>query len=300
MGFKACTHFFRKSNKIFLTKEGIDKLSNTKLTGTKIAKFFNLKVCFPDEEDYVEESEESLISNTPYKIWTQIFNFPFVPKKDPKKSERYRSVEDLIKQYVSKQLGIDWTSYPLDKYDVFENSENLGGVPDAVERSEKGEIFSVLEIKTITDIKDSKTEDRFSKVPINYQLQLALYLYLNGLQEGYIAICYLFPDNWDNIDLISLKSNLSLYSSDWPIVERELESWIPEIGVCKYSYQILEAYCNNDDLDNELIVFKIKVDMEEYENLIFKIEDWFKKHKNVSPEMSERELKNFLSENKLN
>lgn len=119
-----------------------------------------------------------------------------MPKRNPKKQEKYRNVEEKIKGYLEREMSKKWINYPVNKYDIFEENEFFGGVPDGEEVDESGKVISILEIKTITDISNrKKIDNRFYYPPINYQLQLGLYLYLRGLDTGYLCICFLNPEN---------------------------------------------------------------------------------------------------------
>lgn len=105
-------------------------------------------------------------------------------------------MEEKIKEYLEREMSKKWTNYPINKHDVFDENEFFGGVPDGEEMDDAGNIVSVLEIKTITQISGHKRMDNhFYRPPINYQLNLGLYLYLRGLDTGYLCICFLNPEN---------------------------------------------------------------------------------------------------------
>ncbi|WP_216083100.1 hypothetical protein [Candidatus Mycoplasma haematohominis] len=301
MGFRPCIDFFRKNKKILLTQRGQKKLQNVKITGTKIPFFFKLNLTLPEEKE--EYTEMNIPINpqaeiTPYQIWSQVFNFPFVPKRNPKKQEKYRTIEEKIKNYLEKNLNKSWINYPLEKYDIFEGNDIFGGVPDGEERDNKGNPISILEIKTITDIKNQTKINKFSVPPLNYQLQLALYLYLKGIDTGYICICYMNPENWEDLDTLKLKTTLTKYTNQPKTFTGNITSWIDSIGECPYEYQLLEAYCNDFLNENEIILFKIKIDMEKYKAILEKLCKWFTENRTQSPTLMDKELKNILNNNK--
>lgn len=301
MGFKPCVDFFRKDKKILLTQKGQKKLQKVKITGTKIPFFFKLSLSLPNEKEKYIELDTPINSKTeitPYQIWSQVFNFPFVPKRNPKKQEKYRTIEEKIKSYIEKNLNKTWINYPLEKYDVFESNEILGGVPDGEERDKDGKTISILEIKTITDIRNQNRSNRFYIPPINYQLQLALYLYLKGIDTGYICICFMNTENWDDLDTIKLNSPLTKYFSKSQTFSGNLISWIESIGECAYEYELVEAYCNDFLNDNETIVFKVRINMEKYKIILEKLCKWFTENKHQSPTLLDKELRGILSKHK--
>lgn len=301
--FIACKDFFRKGNKILLTKEGIERHKRIKLTGTKIPKFFKLKLTVPDEEeDGLEEGEEEP-AKTPFWIWSTIINFPFSKRRSPKKEEKYEDIEGKIRDYISQQLDKNFISYVTKKYDVFDASEEgylsyLGGVPDGEEISFQGNTLSILEIKTMTDANSKKTEARFYDIPLSYLLQIALYLYLRQVDIGWVCITYLHHDNWNSIESLLLNTKITLFGGEQEKKKGIIESLIKEVGDCEFEYQILESYVNNFVEDNELILFKVRIDLEKYDILIRKLCSWYDKHKYESPDMTDEELSKFIAKNK--
>ncbi|OAL10767.1 hypothetical protein A6V39_01750 [Candidatus Mycoplasma haematobovis] len=301
--FIACKDFFRKGNKVLLTKEGIERHKRIKLTGTKIPKFFKLKLNAPDEEEEELEEGEEEPTKTPFWVWSSIINFPFSKRRSPRKEEKYEGIERKIRDYISTQLNKNFISYVTKKYDVFDASEEgylayLGGVPDGEEISPAGNTLSILEIKTMTDAGSKKMDSRFSDIPLSYLLQIALYLYLRKVDIGWICITYLHHDNWSSLESLLLNTKISLYSGEQETKSGIIESLIEEIGECEFEYQILEAYVNNFLEDNELILFKVRINLEKYDVLIRKLCSWYDKHKYESPDMTDEELNKFISKNK--
>ncbi|AEG73725.1 hypothetical protein MHF_1491 [Mycoplasma haemofelis Ohio2] len=300
--FIACKDYYRKGNRIFLTKAGIERHKRIKLTGTKVPKFFKLKLIMPDEEEEFEEDEE-IGEQTPFWIWSQIINFPCPRRRSPRREESYHDIESKIRKYLEKELNTTFISYTPRKYDVFDNLDSshlqlLGGVPDGEEISESGEILSVLEIKTITNIKGKGNEESLSEIPLSYLLQISLYMYLRNVEEGYICITHLGAENWSNIDTLLLNSSLVSIPHKEDPVSGILESPISDIGDCEFEYRVTKVYTNNDGRDNRLTLFKIQVNLEKYDILIRKLCDWYSEHQYVSPEMTDKELSKLIEFNK--
>lgn len=60
----------------------------------------------------------------------------------------------------------------------------------------------------------------------------------------------------------------------------------------------MESYCNDFLSDNETILFKIKINISKYEDLLLRIKKWFTDNKESSPAMVKEELTKLLSKHR--
>jgi len=144
------------------------------------------------------------------------------------------TIEPKIKDFVSKQYGVEYISYDPKAcyFDMFRSDPIFGGLPDGEPSSDgktcdysKG--YPMLEIKTSsidkfeykmtpTGMVMQKDANGLPKIklegakkaewfkngvltpPIEYQLQLSLYMYLRGINKGIIAVGFLQPIDYKN------------------------------------------------------------------------------------------------------
>ncbi len=168
---------------------------------------------------------------SPLKIWTIMTNI-YYEEMDETLSKTGNVIEPIIKNYVEQETGIKFKQHnPFQvKWDVFKENKIFGGIPDGEPVNENGEFlykddYPMLEIKT-TSIdslvykhengvlrmqKDSdniplvkKEKGKMSEwykdgnivIPLNYELQLSLYMYLRNISKGIFAVGFLEKEDY--------------------------------------------------------------------------------------------------------
>ncbi|AFN64967.1 hypothetical protein WEN_00820 [Mycoplasma wenyonii str. Massachusetts] len=211
--------FYFANNQIYLTKLGRQKSSRyrRKITGSRMAAVIG-------RNKY----------KSPFQCWCEILGF-VETEIEPFFAEAGVVIEKTLLKYAEKELNKRFVSYNSKEvgYDLFPDAEVFGGIPDGEEFA--GEtVKSILEIKTtpldkycytfednelrlvrdsfgkpiIKELKGNihkwfSLENRELKIPEEYQYQLALYLYLRGIEKGYFCIAflnknhYLKPESFD-------------------------------------------------------------------------------------------------------
>lgn len=209
--------FIIENNIIKLTDKYLknNKQKFKKITGSRLASILN-------KNKYV----------SPVKIWCMMTNLYF-EEMDPILSNVGQVIEPKIKQHVENITKINYLSYdPFKvKWDIFSDNDIFGGIPDG-EPSVNGKVdYSknepMLEIKTtsidsfvyktvdgvlklqldnknvplvkkVNGKKESWYENGVINIPIEYKLQLCLYLYLRNVTKGMFAIAFLEKEDYAN------------------------------------------------------------------------------------------------------
>ncbi|OAL10750.1 hypothetical protein A6V39_01665 [Candidatus Mycoplasma haematobovis] len=266
--------FFIKEKRVLLTRAGRERVRSSKITGTKIPFFFDLKY-------------------SPFMSWARINNF-YEISKDPKAWERYLiNIEFKIRGFVNDEINMDFKGYSPDRCNVFDH-EVFGGVPDGEEFDANGKVTSILEIKT-PHWKKPNTVDIYE-----FLLQLGLYLYLRNLDEGYLCVAFLgMGEVWKRKD-----EHLDLFLTDFTELEpffkvgrwdTLLPSQWKEFNNSPFGFDILESkkYTNSK---YEIHLMKVKIDMEKYGAIMKKFENWYWKHKHESPDLDVNQDTQFVKE----
>ncbi|AFO51699.1 putative YqaJ family viral recombinase [Candidatus Mycoplasma haematolamae str. Purdue] len=137
-------------------------------------------------------------------------------------------IEKSLLEYSKRELNKHFVSYDPKKigYDLFHDVEIFGGIPDG-EEVVGNSVQSILEIKTTpldkycytieeNELRLVKDQQGFPvvkeyrgnlnkwfgfsntklKIPEEYQYQLALYLYLRGIEKGYFCVAFLNKEHY--------------------------------------------------------------------------------------------------------
>ncbi|CBZ40406.1 probable YqaJ family viral recombinase [Mycoplasma suis KI3806] len=226
---------------------------------------------------------------TPFQIWCEILGF-VESDIEPYFANAGVIIEKSLLTYAKRELRKHFRTYnPQEvKYDIFPDNEIFGGIPDG-EEFEGDNIKSILEIKTtpldsylwtfknneFQLVKDSKGipiikeykgnihkwfafSESEIRIPEEYQYQLALYLYLRGIEKGYFCVGflnqshYLRPENYS------------------PIPKRELGKENPQV----------------------VVIQEMNIDLKEFEKVIKYAEEWYKKYvmRGISPPLTPKDL----------
>lgn len=209
--------FFIKDNCIHLSTDYFTKnlTKFKKITGSRLASILN-------KNKY----------NSPLKTWMIMTNL-YQDVMDETLSYVGNTIEPMLRNYVEKKFDITYKQYnPFQvKWDVFADNEIFGGIPDGEPVNKSGEFlynknYPMLEIKTtsidsfvyknvngvLTMQKDAnnvplvktpngKLESWFNEkkqlvIPIEYQLQLCLYMYLRQVNLGLFVIGFLEKEDY--------------------------------------------------------------------------------------------------------
>lgn len=172
--------------------------------------------------------------NSPLKTWMLMTNI-YQEAMDETLSYVGNTIEPKLKNYIENKFDITYKQYnPFQvKWDVFSDNEIFGGIPDGEPIGENGEFlynenYPMLEIKTtsidsfvyktvngvLTLQKDKnniplikkqngKIETWFDQnnkllIPLEYQLQLSLYMYLRKVNLGIFVIGFLEKEDYAN------------------------------------------------------------------------------------------------------
>lgn len=209
--------FFIKDNCIHLSTDYFAKNSNRfkKITGSRLAAILN-------KNQYT----------SPLKTWMMMTNI-YYEEMDETLSKVGNAIEPKLKEYIEKKLHIKYKQYnPFEvKWDVFSDNEIFGGIPDGEPVDNSGNFlysknFPMIEIKTtsidsfvykningvLTMQKDENEiplikkingkietwfdDDKNLVVPLEYQLQLCLYMYLRKVNYGLIVVGFLKKEDY--------------------------------------------------------------------------------------------------------
>lgn len=261
--------FFIKDNTIILSDEYLsnNKKRFKKITGSRLASIL-------DKNAYCN----------PLKTWMMMTNI-YYEEMDETLSQTGNIIEPILKKYAEGELGINFKQHNVFqvKWDVFKENKIFGGIPDGEPINESGEISylnnaPMLEIKT-TSIdslvykkidgvlrmqKDSnniplvkkekgKMDDWFIdnklSIPIEYQLQLSLYMYLRGVDNGVFAVGFLekedyaFPEKFDPKKRKIEFANLNLDRTYFKEIIDYATSWYE-----KHIFSGVSPKISNDDM----------------------------------------------------
>ncbi len=272
--------FFIKNDEIVLSDEYIqkNKWKFKKITGSRVASILNCN-------EYV----------TDVKTWCMMVGI-YREEMDQTLAEAGNIIEPKIREYVEKRFGVKYLCYDPSKigWDVFKDNDIFGGIPDGEPINEKGEIDynskKMLEIKTtsidsfqyvkekgglmlkkdkngmpIVKKKNGKLEKWFDSndnivIPKEYQLQLALYLYLRKVKTGMFAIAFLkkedyaYPSDF-NIDSTLIKTvDFRINLDEFEKVIKILKSWYENYIEKGISPKIKQKDINwiKEELNNEI------------------------------------------------
>lgn len=219
MPFKAVKDkdFYIKDKKIYLSTDYLISNQNKfkKITGSRLAAIIN-------RNKYT----------SPAKMWAMMTNI-YYEEMDETLSYVGNTIEPKIKNYVEEKLNINFKQYdPFKvKWDVFDKTPIFGGIPDGEPVDEMGNFlyyknYPMLEIKTSSidsfvykneggvlrmqkdennipliklekgKLKSWYNENNEIEVPLEYKLQLSLYLYLRNITKGIFVIGFLEKEDY--------------------------------------------------------------------------------------------------------
>ncbi|MGL5630366.1 MAG: MPN551 family DNA-binding protein [Mycoplasmoidaceae bacterium] len=222
MGFikKLNKDFFIDGDKIVLSKIYLEnnKYKFRKITGSRFASVLGKnKYC------------------SPLKVWCIMVGI-YKEEMDPFFMDVGKIIEPKILNYASKKMNLSFLSYnpKIINYDLFSNNKIFGGIPDGEPIDETGNFYyeknnPMLEIKTTSIdsfcyeningqfvlkkdenhfpiLKEKKGNlkkwfhDKKIIMPIEYILQLSLYLYLRNVENGVFFVAFLKFDDYLNPD----------------------------------------------------------------------------------------------------
>lgn len=202
--------FYIDNNRVVLSKDYFNSnhLSFKKITGSRFSSIFGYNKY-----------------TSPLKTWLIMTNL-YKDIMDETLAYVGNTIEPKIRKYVEEQTNTKYISYnPVEiKWDMFKNNKIFGGIPDGEPVNDINELDypnkPMLEIKTtsidtfvykfennalvmqkdcnglpLIKTKGAKRNSWFVNdkicIPIDYQMQLALYLYLRGISNGLFAIAFL-------------------------------------------------------------------------------------------------------------
>ncbi|AGX89211.1 MPN551 family DNA-binding protein [Mycoplasma parvum] len=266
--------FYFANNQISLTKLGRFKSAKyrRKITGSRIAAVIG-------RNKY----------KTPFQIWCEMLGF-VDSEIEPYFSNAGTVIEKTLLTYAKKELRKHFKSYNADEiqYDLFPDNEIFGGIPDG-EEFENGKVKSIIEIKTTPldsyswDFKDNEFQlvkdikgipiikeykgnihkwfafsNNELKIPEEYQYQLALYLYLRGIEKGYFCIAFLNQNNYLKPENFN------------PTPKKELGKENPQV----------------------VVIEEMNIDLQAFKKVIDYAEEWYKKYiiRGISPPMTPKDL----------
>lgn len=209
--------FYIKDNSLHLSNEylaeNIKKFK--KITGSRFASILDLnKYC------------------SPLKTWMMMTNL-YYEEMDETLSYVGNQIEPKLREYAEKQLNIHFKQYnPFQvKWDVFKDNNIFGGIPDGEPIDNVGNLlyeknFPMLEIKTtsidsfvyknengvlkmqkdennipLVKKENGKIETWFNsdnqlQIPLEYEMQLSLYMYLRNIKKGLFVVGFLKKEDY--------------------------------------------------------------------------------------------------------
>jgi hypothetical protein len=199
-------------------------------------------------------------------------------------------IEPKIFDYVIQKTNINYKNYdPFKiKWDVFQDNEIFGGIPDGEPINNYGDLDynnnnPMLEIKTTSWDKfqfikngnnfNVKIENNmpvvktpneglkkwFNKgeiiIPIEYSLQLSLYMYLRGASKGIFAVAFLHPEDYINPESFDVE-NRKVYLADFSYNKEEFSKYY-EYSKNWYNTYIKQGYSPKLDPHDDLWIKEI-------------------------------------------
>lgn len=172
--------------------------------------------------------------NSPAKTWMIMTNL-YYEEMDETLSKTGNIVEPILRKHVEKTINFKYKEYNTFevKWDVFKENKIFGGIPDGEPIDEKGNFLydkniPMLEIKTtsidslvykkvdgilkmqkdennvpLVKKENGKLEEWYDKnnnlvIPLEYELQLSLYLYLRNVDNGLFVVGFLDKHDYAN------------------------------------------------------------------------------------------------------
>ncbi|MDR0826123.1 MAG: YqaJ viral recombinase family protein [Mycoplasmataceae bacterium] len=215
---KNLNSFTIKNNQVVLDPAYLQQSKNyfKKITGTRFASVLGYNKY-----------------NSPFKTWMGMVNL-YKDVMDPTLAKVGNTIEPMVRDYVEKKLGINFKVYnPMAiGWDVFKENQIFGGIPDGEPINANGIVDytndkPMLEVKTssIDSFVYKKTNNELKMqfdfngypqikepngkrnswfnnndivIPMEYRMQLGLYLYLRNINHGVFAIAFLTPRDYKN------------------------------------------------------------------------------------------------------
>jgi len=141
---------------------------------------------------------------TPFEVWCAVTRTYEKPFEDNKYTIAGKIIEPKIIEYLNKLYFGGSLKTPTDVYgenyfqktwgDFFPDHAFLGGMWDALAYNDKGEVESVIEIKTTGRVEDWAD----GKAPHHYALQACLYAYLLGVDHVVMVASFLEEKDYVN------------------------------------------------------------------------------------------------------
>ncbi len=136
-----------------------------------------------------------------FGVWCEIMRVAEVPFEDNQYTIAGKVIEPkqvaFAAEYISPFIDSPSKHYgkPDDKlgWDFFPNDDPFGGKWDALVKNRKGDILGVYEAKTT-----SRPQDWENGVPDNYAAQALMYGFLLGVDDVWVGVSFLKPEDYDN------------------------------------------------------------------------------------------------------
>lgn len=246
--------FSVSNDKILLNKEYLQKNKKLfkKITGTRFSAILGLSKY-----------------TSPFKTWTIMTNL-YKETIDPTLAKVGNAIEPKVREYVEGQLNCKYMVYnPIAvKWDVFQDNPIFGGIPDGEPINESHLIdyskFPMLEIKTssidsfiykrvdnclqmqkdengypVIKQRNQKIQSWFDqnnniKIPVEYQYQLGLYMYLRKINYGMFAVAFLNQEDYVNPEKFDA-NNHQIYLVKAKSINNE--QFVSDIAFAKKWYQ---------------------------------------------------------------
>ena len=167
---------------------------------------------------------------TPFQAWceiTKVFSKPFT---DSIYTVAGKTIEPKQAEYLKKAYLMENLITPTDKYgkdyftktwgDFFPENPIFGGMWDYLELDEKGNVKTVIEMKTT-----KRAEDWYGKMPEYYRLQVALYAYLLGVDNIMMVTTFLEDKDYENPEVFEVNARNTIIrpmslKAEYPNIEQ--------------------------------------------------------------------------------
>lgn len=171
--------------------------------------------------------------NTPFKTWCEITRTYEEPFEETIYTAAGKAIEPKQAEYMKKAYFMTNLVSPSDVYgkdyfkktygDFFKDTPIFGGMWDYLLCDAKGEVSTVLEMKTT-----KRSEDWQNGIPEYYALQAALYAYLLGVDDVIMVVSFLEDKDYENPEAFVPSATNTLVipfkvSNEYPDFDRYIE-----------------------------------------------------------------------------
>ena len=140
---------------------------------------------------------------SPFQAWCEITKVYSKPFEDNIYTIAGKAIEPKQAEYLKMAYFMENLVTPTDKYgkdyfkrtwgDFFPDNPIFGGMWDFLELDDKGNVKTVIEMKTT-----KRAEDWYVKIPEYYKLQVALYAHLLGVNNIIMVCSFLEDKDYDD------------------------------------------------------------------------------------------------------